>query len=282
MPVVNPTPLAPVPATPGGGPCNWSVNTACVPGWDELDPAVQSAATSWATYILWALTGRQFGPCSVTVRPCGPRCGGPAGYLTYPVGPGGSSGAGMPWMIPWIDNGIWRNCGCTGGCTCSATCEVALPGPVAAVDEVKVGGLVLDPSAYRVDGYRGIPILVRTDGDCWPQCQDMDAADTEPDTFTITYQRGTAVPVAGEIAAGELAGEFAKACTGGDCMLPQQLASLSRNGVEVQVVDPGQLLENGLTGIANVDLWIRAVNPARKAQRSRVYSTDAAGARYVT
>jgi hypothetical protein len=183
-------------------------------------------------------------------------------------------------MIPWIDSGVWRNCGCTGGCSCQTECEIALPGPVAFIDEVRVDGVVLAADAYRLDHYRGIPVLVRIDGECWPDCQDMATDIDEPGAFSVTYQRGTLVPRAGQIAAGLLANEFAKACVGQDCALPQQLASLTRNGVEVQVMDPAALLENGLTGIANVDLWIRAVNPARRMQRSQVYTADIAGPRF--
>lgn len=275
MPVINPLVEPPAPAAPvTDGPCNWTADTTCVSGWADVPAPVQTLATQWATYILWALSGRQFGPCSVTVRPCGPQCGGPYGYMTFPAG-WGAVGAGMPWMVPWIDAGTWRNCGCSGGCSCRATCEVALPGPVAAIDEVVVDGTVLPSTAYRVDNVNGIYVLVRLDGECWPQCQDLDLDLTDPGTFGVTYQKGIAVPVAGQLAAGQLAGEFAKACAGQDCALPQQLASLSRNGVEVTVVDPATLLDNGLTGIANVDLWIRAVNPAGRAKPARVWSSDA-------
>lgn len=264
------------------GPCSWALETACVPGWDTMDPAVRSAATAWATYILWALTGRRYGPCSLTLRPCGPKCQGAMGYLAFPVNSGAVTGGMGPWMIPWIDAGVWRNCGCATGCSCSAPCEIAIPGPVAAINEVRIDGVVLDPSAYRLDNLRGIDVLVRTDGLCWPECQDLTADVNEVGAFAITYQRGTLVPRAGQIAAGELAGEFAKACAGQDCALPQQLASLSRNGVEVSVMDPSTLLDQGLTGIANVDLWIRAVNPYRRAQRSRVYSADLPSVRFAT
>lgn len=276
MPVIDPVSGS----APPDGPCGWAVDTTCVPGWDALPAGIRVAATDWATYILWALSGRQFGACSVTVRPCGPTCGNNFGYLTFPVNSGGSAGGMGPWMVPWIDNGLWRNCGCAGGCSCSARCEVALPGPVVTIDEVQVDGITLPVDAYRLDHVRSIPVLVRIDGECWPECQDMDAGIDEPGSFAITYQRGTAVPHAGTLAAGQLAGEFAKACQGGDCVLPQQLASLTRNGVEVQVVDPASLLEDGLTGIANVDLWIRAVNPARRPMRSRVMSPDIPGPRW--
>jgi hypothetical protein len=151
---------------------------------------------------------------------------------------------------------------------------------VAAVNEVKVDGVVIDPSAYRLDEWRGMPLLVRTDGECWPECQDMNLNDTEPGTFAVTYTPGEALPTSGAIAAGKLAGEFIKSCQGAECSLPQQVASLSRNGVEVQMVDPTEFLADGLTGVADVDLWIRAVNPARKSQRSRVYSPDLSPGRY--
>ena len=281
MPVINvvdPSAVFPI----EDGPCSWTVETACCPDWDTMDANTRSVATAWATYILWALTGRQYGPCSLTIRPCGPKCAGPIGYLAFPVNSGGVSGGTTPWMIPWIDNGIWRNCGCTGGCSCSARCEVALPGPVAVIDVVKVDGVVLDPSAYRLDVLKGIPVLVRTDGECWPECQDMTLGEDEVGAFAITYQRGTPVPRAGQIAAGLLACEFAKACVGADCILPQNLASLSRNGVEVSLADPETLIDAGLTGIANVDLWIRSVNPTRRAARSRVFSPDLAGPRFMT
>lgn len=263
-------------------PCDWPIDTSCCPEWDTFSAEIQANATAWATEILDGLTGRRFSQCAINYRPCGPRCGGSAGYLTWPVGSPSTTGGGMPWMIPYVDSGLWRNCACEGGCSCRARCEVPFPGAVAAVTEVRIDGLVLDPDAYRLDYFRGMPVLVRIDGDCWPLCQDVALDVTEEGSFVIVYQPGEALPLAGQIAAGEMACEFAKACLGQDCALPQQLASLSRNGVEVQVVDPTSLLENGLTGLANVDLWIRSVNPLRKAQRSRVYSSDINGPRVST
>ena len=281
MPVINlVTPGAVFPTEEG--PCSWTIETACCPEWDTMDPAVQSAAVAYSTYLLWALTGRRYGPCSVILRPCGPRCDTFGGYRTWPVGAPGTSGAGMPWMIPYVDNGIWRNCGCTGGCSCAARCQIQLPGPVAAVDEVKVDGLVLDPAAYRLDIVDGLAVLVRTDGDCFPDCQDMNLDDDQPGTFSVTYQKGVAVPRAGQIAAGKLVCEFAKSCAGADCALPQEIQSLTRNGVEVQVVDPAALPENILTGIAEVDRWVRAVNPSGLASPPRVRSLDLPSRRFVS
>ena len=273
MPVINPAvPAQVVPSEEG--PCNWALDLSCCPDWSTYTPAVQSAATTWATYILWALTGRQYGPCSISVRPCGKRCEGFGGYMTWPVGVPAAGGAAGPWMVPFVDNGVWRNCGCAGACTCRASCEVVLQGPVAVIDEVMIDGVVLDPSAYRLDRTGYGPVLVRTDAECWPECQDMNVGPDEVGAFTVTYQQGIAVPRAGQIAAGMLACQFAKACTGGDCVLPQQLQSLSRNGIDVQVLDPATLPESILTGIAEVDRWVRAVNPANLRATPRVLSPD--------
>lgn len=253
-------------------PCDWTINTACDPAWDTYTPEVQESATAWAMGILDALTGRQFDQCPVVVRPCGRRCGYYGGYLTYPVDSAQASGLGAPWMTPYISGGVWRNCSCAGPCACRARHEAYLDGPVAEIVEVKVDGLVIDPAAYRLDNGS---ILVRTDGEGWPECQDLNLSDDEQDTFSVQYRPGAPLPPIGQYAAGELASQFAKACSAdASCILPQQLQSLSRNGVQVEVVDPNLLMENGLTGFPNVDLFIKAVNPQRLARRSRVLSPD--------
>lgn len=276
-PVIQPAALAPVP-TPG--PCEWPIDTTCCAGWGEFSLTIQTNATAWATEILDALTGHRYAHCPVNYRPCGPRCAGSFGYMTWPVGSPQSSGGVRPWIIPDIESGIWRNCHCSGGCTCRARCEVPFPTAVASVDEVTIDGVTLDPSAYRLDLYRGIPVLVRTDGDCWPQCQDMELGPDEVGAFNIVYRPGDPLPLAGQIAAGLLACEFAKSCAGQDCALPAQLSSLSRNGVEVTVVDPTTLLDDGRTGIAQVDLWVKSVNPFARRRPSTVWTPDKPGPRF--
>lgn len=277
MPVINNIAGAQDPVPVGSqAPCAWTIDTSCCEDWASFDVAIQERATAWATYILYALSGRRFGVCEITVRPCGPRCRASSAYTAYPVTTdgywAGSAGIGAGLLSPFIRNGTWFNCGCSGSCNCTASCEAWLPGPVATVTEVFSDGVLVPSTSYRVDDGEW---LVRTDGECWPECQDLDSSNpTDPNTLFVTYGRGVPVPVAGQIAAGILACEFAKACTGQACALPQNLSSISRQGIEVSLPDPSDLLQQGLTGIADVDLWIMAVNPYRKAGRSRVYSPD--------
>lgn len=274
MPVINQALSVPSVLSLQAEPCLWPINTNCCPDWGTLDPQLQEDATAWATNILWALTGRQFGQCTITVRPCGSTCNFAGGYMTWPVTLDGGNAAAAGGWFPFVDqSGVWRNCGCVGGCSCKPRCEVWLPGPVASVSEVVVDGVTIDPAAYRVDNDH---LLVRQDGECWPECQDFNLSGIAPDdenTFLVTYQRGIPVPVAGQIAAGLLACDFAKSCTTG-CKLPGNLSSLTRQGVEVSLADPTDELNDGLTGVPQVDQWIRAVNPSKIQQRPRVYSGD--------
>lgn len=264
-----------------GAVCAWTIDTSCCPDWDTYTPAAQETAAAWATEILDAATGHQFAQCPVKLRPCGTRCGWYGGYLAWPVNSPASQGAGFPWMIPFVGaGGVWRNCTCAGMCRCRATCEARMPYPVAEIIEILVDGIVLDPSAYRLDDGN---IIVRTDGECFPECQDMDLADTEVGTWSVKLRPGAPLPRSGAIAAGKLACEFAKLCAGdADCALPEQLISLSRNGVQVQVADPQLILDSGLTGIQEVDLFIRTFNPGQLKARPRVYSPDVRNPRTVT
>lgn len=259
-------------------PCGWNVSgCGCGKGcWTSYDPAVRQRAAAAAALIIWAATGRQYGPCEITVAPSPPRRPVPL-YQTYGVGPGGGL------LSPVIDGGQWYNrpyaadSDVAAGCCTNAHCEVALEGPTtkAQISAVTVDGELVAPDAYVVmDGY----LLVRIDGACWPAC--VNAA---TGTFTVTYSRGLAIPPAVQSAYERLACEMAKACTGGACALPQRMTRLTRQGVEIELeqVDtetPGALL----TGIKDVDDIIMAVNPHRLTAPPAVLSPDLPPARRLT
>lgn len=250
------------------GPCAWTVDTGCCTDWATYDPALQTAATEFASAVLWSATGRQFGLCQKTVRPCGRACSDCASGFYWDSG---------TW-VPYIFNGLWRNCWCgssAGCCSCDPACQVYLPGPVASVSQVILDGNVVDPSTYRVDNGRW---LVRTrtgadDTNCWPLCADQNV-DSGAGLFTVTYAVGVEIPAALKRAAGTLACEYAKACLGLDCMLPERVTTIARQGLTIQMVDVDALLARQLTGITSVDQIIVAYNPNHLTSRPRLYSVD--------
>lgn len=247
-------------------PCSWTIDTSCCDDWDTYSPTLQANAAAYASLVLWAATGRQFGLCPITVRPCGNWCtdDGVGGWYW---------GGGM--FLPYVVDGTWRNCwcGCNGGscCSCAPACQVYLPGPVGEIVQVTVDGVVIDPATYRVYDQRW---LVRTGvGNCWPDCQDYNV-NSGAGTFFVTYTRGEQPPAPLLTAAGILACQWAKACLGQACRLTPYITGLSRQGVDFTAVDPMTLLDNGFTGLFEVDALIRAMNPLGQTHRMRLLSPD--------
>ncbi|WP_280246733.1 hypothetical protein [Nocardia abscessus] len=233
----------------------------------SASPADKAAAETWAAAVLWALSGRVFGVCPETVRPDTAPAARPSTYH----GPGGHAGwwpghAGAAWPA--------GGCGCIGACDCNASrTRVALPGPVHEVMEVWVDGAQLPDTAYRVQDRRW---LLRVDGQAWPAVQDLTAADHAEGAFTVTYGRGIPIPPSALVVLVDLAVEFLKARTGsGKCAIPARAQQISRQGVDITLIDPAALFENGLTGVESVDRWLATVNPAQRRAPSRVYSPDA-------
>lgn len=259
-----------------GSPCAWTIETPCCACWDTFDPGQQANALAWATEILWALSGRQFGVCPVTVRPC--QRWTAQTYRTYGVWTDSDYSAGVgPTWIPFIGvDGNWRNCGCAGWCACAPTSQVWLPGPVNGVSEVRINNVIVPAENYRVDvANDGNFWLVAENGVIWPECQSFDEpASGTGNTFTVTYGRGREVPTAGKLAAGALACEYAKLCSGQDCAISPQATTITRDGVTYTILPSDQLIAAGLTGVASTDLWIRSVNPYFLKQRPRVWSPD--------
>lgn len=262
-------------------PCDWPVDySACGGGLPE--PLASLPASGVATFeemaatYLWDWTGRKYGQCEVTLRPCRQECW--EGRSTFWGGSGGPLRGGLP-FTPALIRGQWYNLGCgTCGdaCGCGSTQALRLPGPIASVGEVQIDGTVLDPAAYRVDNGR---FLVRQDGDLWPTCQDMNLMLGQPDTWGVTYTKGYAVPKGGQVAAGLLANELAKAaCNDKTCGLPRRVQSITRQGVTVAVLDAFDDIDEGHTGIWLIDSWVASV--VRRPRRMRVLSPDRRPPRY--
>lgn len=274
-------------------PCDWPIDyMSC--GVDDgvppviagLTPTQRTTVEEMAVDYLWHWTGRSFGLCPVTVRPCRQDC--TVGMSTF-TGFGQSDrylphlgGSGAPWT-PALVGGRWLNisCGSCGDlCSCSSVSSLALPGPVDSVTSVVIDGAALPTDAYRVDNRR---YLLRLDGGSWPTCQDMSApsepGSTATGTWQVSYVYGTPVPSGGQLAAGLLASEFAKAlCRDASCQLPKRVQSITRQGVTVAVLDAFDDIDTGHTGIWMIDAWIASVT--KPPRPSRVFSPDLPRSRF--
>jgi hypothetical protein len=161
---------------------------------------------------------------------------------------------------------------------------VLLPGyPVTAIAEVLIDGVAQPPSEYRLDGNRKLVRLADAYGKAqdWPSCQRLDLADTEENTFAVTYYYGVAPPALATRAAAQLACELYRACSseGGECALPTGTVRVTRQGVTVERAELATFLSGGQTGLVQVDAFLAAYGlggPRRR--RPAIWSPD--GPRY--
>jgi len=264
-PTVDETAYLLVGAAPRTTACdNWaSVSDldACHADLAAVDAGVKLSKLCAATDILFQLSGRRFpGLCEDTVRPCA---------RLRAVDP-------PSW---WRWDRAWGVCACSNEphrqCSCSDPSEVRLGArPLLGIIEVRQDGAAVPATAYRIDD-RGW--LVRLDGDPWPCCQDLskDPA-TDADTFQVRFVHGRQPPPSGKEAVLELAAELVKSCTGGTCRLPARAQRISRQGLEVTLVEVAGMFGDGSwrSGIAEVDQFLTAYNPRNRRRRGHVASPD--------
>lgn len=242
------------------GPCSqWTTTAevaACCNADTTVNPALLTESITVASQVLYEASGRRFaGICQRTVRPCQTdACA--CGYQILSRGH----------LVGW-DDSCWDgyNCGC------QAVSRVKLAGYVRSIQEVKIDGVVVDPSAYRVDENRW---LVRVDGSRWPSCQSMDVADTEPGSFAVTYNYGRIPPTSAQQAARQLACEIYKSCTGAnECALPTGVTRVTRQGLTFER-SFFQRDANGIwrTGLGLVDLYLNSTNPHGLRRRAVFWS----------
>lgn len=216
--------------------CPDVVKTDCATGDDVPGEYVwnDDALIEIASNLLYRQTCRLFpGHCQYTVRPC-------------------------------------ATCPCEGrpkcGCGRYKFIDLQRTYPVISVDEVKIDGVVLDASAYRVDDFHR---LVRIDEECWPTCNDLSRADTEPDTFSVKFTSGRRPPIELQMAAAELACELKRACNLVDCRLPANVTSVSRQGVTMNIDALEAAVNGGASGLASVDIAVAQYNCARTKSQVR-------------
>jgi hypothetical protein len=243
--------------SPEYGGCVWPMDAACVQAeWDAFAEPVQTRALVLASATLQRLVLNRVSNCPITVRPTPAegRCFIPGG------GPGWSpsiNGAGQ-----WVNNAF------------GDMCEVALPGPVGRIDEVRLHGNIVHPDYYRVDN--GNLLTWQGPGGCpWPASQNIHLPDTEDNTFSVTYLNAYPVDAIGAQAVAVLAVEFAKSCVNDKkCRLPEGVRTVARQGVTYDI-EPG-LFPDGFTSIKEVDAFITLWNPKGRQRSTQVWSPDLA------
>jgi hypothetical protein len=235
----------------------WDFDPDCCDLPDDTEQALIDKWQAVSSEILFAASGRRFGLCEVTVRPCLRRCGG---FSNLP--------------FPYKDGqGEWRNfatCGCGEECSCVELCEIVLDGPVETVTEVLDGGDTIDPNTYRLDVVNGQYRLLRTDG-CWPSCSDFTKDCGEDGAFCVTYMKGIALDELAIAANSELTCELVKSCIPGCiCRLPKNATAITRSGVTLTF----DTAKTWLKVLPNVAAFLDTINPNDLQSGSTVWTPD--------
>lgn len=224
-------------------------------------------AAQVASNLLWAMSGRKYtGETIVTERyTCTLRNNrmGPSDRTTSPVLFGGDV-----YNIPSGDYDEYSELTSDG---LSPESRIRLRGrPVTKILAIRnKNGVVLDPSSYYLVDHSTIQIKAGTP---WTPCN-----------VEITYAYGVPVPTAGKMAARKLAVEFARLWAGDEmCELPQRVTSVSRQGVSYTILDNQEFIEELRTGLYEVDLFLKTVNPDNARRKSKVFSVDTPRARKYT
>lgn len=93
-----------------------------------------------------------------------------------------------------------------------------------------------------------------------------------PPRLEVRYSYGAEPPVAVLRAIEVYSSELTKAMTGDStCRLPQRVTSITRQGISMTLLDPGEYLDEGKTGLPEVDSMLRVFNPSGARRPARVF-----------
>jgi hypothetical protein len=182
-------------------------------------------------------------------------------------------------LIDTYNGHIYASDGILPGAYCFRPRELTLPGPIYKIVEVKVAGVVIPATDYEVHN-QSILVYTGTALDAWPSTQDFTLGSDQPGTFEVTYLNTAPVDGAGAYAAGLMAVQFAKACSGDkSCKFPSNVASVVRTGLSIEIVTGS--FPNGQTGIREVDAYVAQWNRNGRG-KSSVFDPGAPDHRIVT
>lgn len=261
---------------PTTGPCSsWTdydevVMRGALPSGVPEEAVVQ--AIEAASDVLYQLGGRRWpGVCDATVQI----------YELFPWVLPLPEGGQVGWRDPayWGSGSYWAPYGMAAGFFWREQGKIlTLPGPILDIRAIRLSGVLLDPSAYRIVDWSEV---VRTDGGVWPMRGFI--SDVVP-AIEIDYSFGQAPPQVGRMAAASLARELVLAFVGDDtCRLDRRVKAIIREGITEQMGLglPGisESLRDGNTGIPEVDLFVHTHNPSHLKRSARLLGM---GRRYPT
>lgn len=200
-------------------------------GWTlpaNVSVGMAEQACQAASEVCWELGGRRWpGLCWDSILPS--NCLGGAGFVVIPNGRAGLTVvSGERWGASWVHPfgpGI-------GPCFGSPVIDLGTA-LVTAIDEVRVDGVAIAASAYRLIDRRW---LARIDGDTWP-C--LNLPDATPLALAVDFTFGEAPPAIGVLAAVALARELVAGLGGGDCAIDPRVTQLIREGTTLTLADGG-------------------------------------------
>lgn len=140
--------------------------------------------------------------------------------------------------------------------------------PAHEVFSVHYGETLLDDSEYILFNKR---FLKLSNGAIWNYACDQRG-------ITVDYSYGMLPPQAGILAATTLANELLILMGEGSdmnqCRIPERVRSVSREGISFDMIDPQEFMDDGRTGIWEIDLFIRTANPSRAKKQPRLLSAS--------
>lgn len=216
-------------------------------------------AAQAASYLMWSLSGRKYsGTTTVTERYV-------CATLSYRYGPSIRNNKaelvlGDIYNIPYTDMDSYTAVTTDG---LSPQSRLRLRGrPITKIHTIRNrSGVVVDPSSYYLVDHSTIQAV---SGAKWTPCD-----------IEVTYSYGTEPPTLGRLAARTLAFEFCKLWNGDDdCMLPQRVTSVSRQGVSYTILDSQEFIDDLRTGLYVVDMFLKSVNPDKARAKARVFTPD--------
>lgn len=239
----------------------------------DLPAAVLALAPAAATDLLFNLSGRKFsGYCTATLRPTA----APTGWSLAQWSSYYAQLSGSPWQASWGS--------CSGNpnhrlCPDPPQLDLGLY-PLREITQVRIDGQVIPPDEYQIADHRWLVRTMLTASSQptarygWPTCQDWRLPADQPGTFEVTAAFGFDPPESGLMGCAALALEMGKSAIEAANKLPNRTASISRQGVSQTFVSYADMIKEGLTGVAEADDFIRAVNPGKQVRPPLVYSPD--------